>query len=172
MEWIFLVLFYALSLYLKKRQQKIIRKDIEDNPDWDSEDKPENLKATDFFEKFLKSQGIIDGEIISKKQDSNDENDEYIPQRYEFQEDVENYLEPISEVQDAPIDENPNFIKRNTIDRRLNNRRLIDQEKTPIRHSTFDYKILVKIFNTTNSLKKGIIAKEILDKPLALRKNR
>ena len=41
MEWLFLLLFYALSVYLKNRKQKAAHKEIEDDPDWDPEEKPE-----------------------------------------------------------------------------------------------------------------------------------
>ena len=47
MEWLFLLLFYALSVYLKKRQQKAAHKEIEDDPDWDPEEKPETVKGVD-----------------------------------------------------------------------------------------------------------------------------
>lgn len=67
MEWLFLLLFYALSVYLKKRQQKAAHKEIEDDPDWDPEEKPETVKGVDLLEKFLTSQGLIEQEAVTKR---------------------------------------------------------------------------------------------------------
>ena len=59
MEWLFLLLFYGLSVYLKKKQQKTAHKEIEVDPDWDPEEKPETVKGVDLLEKILTSHGLI-----------------------------------------------------------------------------------------------------------------
>ena len=69
MEWLFLLLFYALSVYLKKRQQKAAHKEIENDPDWDPEEKPKTVKGVDLLEKFLTSRDLLNRKQFPKNQD-------------------------------------------------------------------------------------------------------
>ena len=158
MEWLFLLLFYALSVYLKKRRQKAAHKEIEDDPDWDPEEKPETVKGVDLLEKFLTSQGLIEQEAVSEKPGS--------------EESSEIDFEPVSEEQITPVPKDLEFINQGEIERREKDRRSTDRDHKILKPVTRDHEKLKQIFDSPDSLKRGIIIKEILDKPLALRKNR
>ena len=58
-EWLFLLLFYGLSMLLKRKQQKNINKEIEEDPDWDFQEEKASGKPVDFLETFLESEKII-----------------------------------------------------------------------------------------------------------------
>ena len=158
MEWLFLLLFYALSVYLKNRKQKAAHKEIEDDPDWDPEEKPETVKGVDLLEKFLASKGLIEQEAVSEKPGS--------------EESSEIDFELVSEEQVTPVPEDLESFNQGKIERREKDRRFTDRDHKILKPVTGDYEKLKQIFDSPDSLKRGIIIKEILDKPLALRKNR
>jgi len=158
MEWLFLLLFYALSVYLKNRKQKAAHKEIEDDPDWDPEEKPETVKGVDLLEKFLASKGLIEQEAVSEKPGS--------------EESSEIDFELVSEEQVTPVPEDLESFNQGKIERREKDRRFTDRDHKILKPVTRDHEKLKQIFNSPDSLKRGIIIKEILDKPLALRKNR
>jgi len=158
MEWLFLLLFYALSVYLKNRKQKAAHKEIEDDPDWDPEEKPETVKGVDLLEKFLASKGLIEQEAVSEKPGS--------------EESSEIDFELVSEEQVTPVPEDLESFNQGKIERREKDRRFTDRDHKILKPITGDHEKLKQIFDSPDSLKRGIIIKEILDKPLALRKNR
>ena len=158
MEWLFLLLFYALSVYLKNRKQKAAHKEIEDDPDWDPEEKPETVKGVDLLEKFLASKGLIEQEAVSEKPGS--------------EESSEIDFETVSEEQVTPVPEDLESFNQGKIERREKDRRFTDRDHKILKPVTGDHEKLKQIFDSPDSLKRGIIIKEILDKPLALRKNR
>ena len=158
MEWLFLLLFYALSVYLKNRKQKAAHKEIEDDPDWDPEEKPETVKGVDLLEKFLASKGLIEQEAVSGKPGS--------------EESSEIDFELVSEEQVTPVPEDLESFNQGKIERREKDRRFTDRDHKILKPVTGDHEKLKQIFDSPDSLKRGIIIKEILDKPLALRKNR
>ena len=158
MEWLFLLLFYALSVYLKNRKQKAAHKEIEDDPDWDPEEKPETVKGVDLLEKFLASKGLIEQEAVSEKPGS--------------EESSEIDFELVSEEQVTPVPEDLESFNQGKIERREKDRRFTDRDHKILKPITGDHEKLKQIFDSPDSLKWGIIIKEILDKPLALRKNR
>ena len=157
MEWLFLLLFYALSVYLKNRKQKAAHKEIEDDPDWDPEEKPETVKGVDLLEKFLASKGLIDLDEVSEKSGSEDSS--------------EIDFELVSEEQVTPVPEDLESFNQGKIERREKDRRFTGRDHKILK-PTRDHEKLKQIFDSPDSLKRGIIIKEILDKPLALRKNR
>ena len=158
MEWLFLLLFYALSVYLKNRKQKAAHKEIEDDPDWDPEEKPETVKGVDLLEKFLASKGLIEQVAVSEKPGS--------------EESSEIDFELVSEEQVTPVPEDLESFNQGKIERREKDRRFTDRDHKILKPITGDHEKLKQIFDSPDSLKWGIIIKEILDKPLALRKNR
>ena len=161
MEWLFLLLFYALSVYLKNRKQKAAHKEIEDDPDWDPEEKPETVKGVDLLEKFLASKGLIEQEAVTKRKAFLLEQ-EAVSEKPGSEESSEIDFELVSEEQVTPVPEDLESFNQGKIERREKDRRSKDR----------DHEKLKQIFDSPDSLKRGIIIKEILDKPLALRKNR
>ena len=158
MEWLFLLLFYALSVYLRNRKQKAAHKEIEDDPDWDPEEKPETVKGVDLLEKFLASKVLIEQEAVSEKPGS--------------EESSEIDFETVSEEQVTPVPEDLESFNQGKIERREKDRRFTDRDHKILKPVTGDHEKLKQVFDSPDSLKQGIIIKEILDKPLALRKNR
>ena len=169
MEWLFLLLFYALSVYLKKKQQKAAHKEIEDDPDWDPEEKPGNVKPVDLLGKFLASQGLIEQETIAKRKDSFSEQ-EAVSEISELEDRIE--FDPIPEKQEIPVPEDVEFIKRSKIERRVKKRRSIDLDHKIFHSFKRKHVKLIELLQSRNSLKQGIIIKEILDKPLSMRRIR
>ena len=56
MEALLLVLFYAVSWFLKNRQQKAAHKQIESDPEWDpNDDKEDSLSEPSWLEKFIEN---------------------------------------------------------------------------------------------------------------------
>jgi hypothetical protein len=171
MEWLFLLLFYALSVYLKNRKQKAAHKEIEDDPDWDPEEKPETVKGVDLLEKFLTSQGLIEQEAVTKRKAFLLEQ-EAVSENSGPEENSKIDFELVSEEQVTPVPEDLESFNQDKIERREKDRRSIDRDHKILKPRTRDHEKQKQIFDSPNSLKRGIIIKEILDKPLALRKNR
>ena len=171
MEWLFLLLFYALSVYLKNRKQKAAHKEIEDDPDWDSEEKSETVKGVDLLEKFLTSQGLIEQEAVTKRKAFLLEQ-EAVSEKPGSEESSEIDFELVSEEQVTPVPEDLESFNQGKIERREKDRRFTDRDHKILKPITGDHEKLKQIFDSPDSLKRGIIIKEILDKPLALRKNR
>ena len=171
MEWLFLLLFYALSVYLKNRKQKAAHKEIEDDPDWDPEEKPETVKGVDLLEKFLTSQGLIEQDAVTKRKAFLLEQ-EAVSEKPGSEESSKIDFELVSEEQVTPVPEDLESFNQGKIERREKNRRSTDRDHKIIKPVTRDHKKLKQIFDSPDSLKRGIIIKEVLDKPLALRKNR
>ena len=144
--------------FLKNRKQKAAHKKIEDDPDWDPEGKPETVKGVDLLEKFLASKGLIEQEAVSEKPGS--------------EESSEIDFETVSEEQVTPVPEDLESFNQGKIKRREKDRRFTDRDHKILKPVTGDHEKLKQIFDSPDSLKRGIIIKEILDKPLALRKNR
>ena len=170
MEWLFLLLFYALSVYLKKRRQKAAHKEIEDDPDWDPEEKPETVKGVDLLEKFLTSQGLIEQDAVTKRKAFLLEQ-EAVSEKPGSEESSEIDFELVSEEQVTPVPEDLESFNQGKIERREKDRRFTGRDHKILK-PTRDHEKLKQIFDSPDSLKRGIIIKEILDKPLALRKNR
>ena len=170
MEWLFLLLFYALSVYLKNRKQKAAHKEIEDDPDWDPEEKPETVKGVDLLEKFLTSQGLIEQEAVTKRKAFLLEQ-EAVSEKPGSEESSKIDFELVSEEQVTPVPEDLESFNQGKIERREKDRRFTGRDHKILK-PTRDHEKLKQIFDSPDSLKRGIIIKEILDKPLALRKNR
>jgi hypothetical protein len=159
MEWLGILLLYLISGYMKKRNQDAKRQDIESDPDWDT---PKDSTAevpqptldsmlSDLFGQEYK----VEPEVPSV-QDDIEETVESEPYR------VPEHIEEHS----SHIDEQSEAFEENIYHSNLANRKELHfgkkwAEKNALRSH---------LFNSNKSLKKAIILKEVLDKPLALRK--
>ena len=159
MEWLGILLLYLISGYMKKRNQDAKRQDIESDPDWDiPQDSPAegpkpNLDQmlSDLFGQAFK----VEPEV-PLVEDSVEETVESEPYR------VPEHIEEHS----SHIDEQSEAFEENIYHSNLANRPELHfgkkwAEKNVLRSD---------LFNSNKSLKKAIILKEVLDKPLALRK--
>jgi len=171
MEWLLVVIFYALSFFLKKRQQKAVNKEIESDPDWDPEKKSGSAKGLEFFEKFLQSQGVIDNSEVNERKDFfSGQEDSF--EMSSVEENIEVDYESNYKNKENPIPEKTKFIKRKAPERRGENRRSTDRDDKGQKSIPTNYGKLKQELTSLNRLKRGIILKEILDKPLSLRKGR
>ena len=159
MEWLGILLLYLISGYMKKRNQDAKRQDIESDPDWDMpKDSPAertqpNLDSmlSDLFGQEYK----VEPEVLPV-QDSVEETVESEP--YRVPEHIEEYS--------SHIDEQSKVFEENIYHSNLANRKELHFGKKWAQKNT----LRSELFNSNKSLKKAIILKEVLDKPLALRK--
>ena len=159
MEWLGILLLYLISGYMKKRNQDAKRRDIESDPDWDMpQDSPAegpqpNLDSmlSDLFGQAFKGEPEV-----SPVQDSVEETVESEP--YHVPEHIEEHS--------SHIDEQSKAFEENIYHSNLANRKELHfGKKWTEKNALRSY-----LFNSNKSLKKAIILKEVLDKPLALRK--
>jgi hypothetical protein len=159
MEWLGILLLYLISGYIKKRNQDAKRRDIESDPDWDM---PQNSPAegsqpnldnmlSDLFGQAFK----VEPEV-PPVQDSVEETVE--SESYSVPEHIEEHSSHIEEQAEA--------FEENIYHSDLANRNELHFGKK----GTEKNALRSDLFNSIKSLKKAIILKEVLDKPLALRK--
>ena len=159
MEWLGILLLYLISGYMKKRNQDAKRQDIESDPDWDT---PKDSTAevpqptldsmlSDLFGQEYK----VEPEVLPV-QDSVEETVESEPYR------VPEHIEEHS----SHIDEQSKVFEENIYHSNLANRKELHFGKKWAQKNT----LRSELFNSNKSLKKAIILKEVLGKPLALRK--
>ena len=159
MEWLGILLLYLISGYMKKRNQDAKRQDIESDPDWDMpKDSPAertqpNLDSmlSDLFGQEYK----VEPEV-PHVQDDIEETVESEP--YRVPENIEEHS--------SHIDEQSEAFEENIYHSNLANRKELHLGKKWAEKNT----LRSSLFNSNKSLKKAIILKEVLDKPLALRK--
>ena len=159
MEWLGILLLYLISGYMKKRNQDAKRRDIESDPDWDMpQDSPAegpqpNLDSmlSDLFGQAFKGEAEV-----PPVQDSVEEAVESEP--YNVPEHIEEHS--------SHIDERSEVFEENIYHSNLANRKELHfGKKWTEKNALRSY-----LFNSNKSLKKAIILKEVLDKPLVLRK--
>ena len=169
MEWLGILFLYLISGFMKKRQQNAKRRQIESDPGWDPEQNnsdniaqsPNSLDQllNDLFEENPKTPEV-DTKVrevvksINVESMSSNEKDEEIEKTsigktdlFSQEETAEGFREKIYHSNLADSAEQHYGVK---------------WEKT--------LNMRIELFSSKKSLKKSIIIKEILDKPLALRK--
>ena len=165
--WLFLIIIYALSSYLRRKQRKRAaeKKTGEDRP----APQPETPQ-TDFFRQIF---GEIEKEIIPERKDVLLEEEIPIEEELETPELVHKEREPFP-VEPAPVEELKTYgiptvkpetpkdlggetLSRPEIATKVRSNRLLGSLKTMLKEP--------------DSLRKSIILKEILDKPRALRRS-
>ena len=160
MEWLGVLLLYLISGFMKKRQQNLKRREIESNPEWDSEKiSPENIED---------SSNSLD-QLLNDLFEDNPKTPEPTPL---VRQEVQNVnAEPLSKQEEHKIDdstliENKEDFEEKTLQSNLSERNEQHlgnkwQKKVNIRRN---------LFKSRQGIKKSIITKEVLDQPLALRK--
>ena len=171
MEWLGLLLLYLISGYMKKRQQDAKRREIESDPDWDiSEETPQEKPKTnldqmlkDLFDQASK----FDPEAMITQQFEDDEESDLdeLETVTESAEEFENEILQPDEHDLSSIDE-----QAEAFEEKIYHSELADRKE---QHYGKKWKnkgqLRAELFENKKSLKKAIILKEVLDKPLALR---
>lgn len=171
MEWLGILLLYLISGFMKKREQNQKRKEIESEPDWDLDDsnvfeKPESdlgQLLNDLFEqnpKTPEASPLISDVINEESENLENEN------TGEFSDEVLDDVLVDDEQGLSEIDE-----KVEDFEDRIYHSKLADRRELHLGNK-WDKKtnLRLELFNSKKTLKRAIILKEILDKPLALRK--
>ena len=160
MEWLGVLLLYLVSGFMKKRQQNIKRREIESDPEWDSEKiSSENIEESpssldqllnDLFEdnpKTPEPTPLIRQEVRNVNAEPSFKDEKY-------------------KINDSSLVENKKDSEEKTLQSNLSERDEQHlgnkwQKKANIRRN---------LFKSQQDIKKSIITKEVLDQPLALRK--
>jgi len=149
MEGIAVMILYLVIGFFKNRKDKMKRKKIKEDPDWDSEKKPEpdigiNNILNNIFDNSIEGyeEVINESEIIKVKEEKKKLSKNELENNHES-----------------------NFNKTNLVK---------DQKETrhPLQNKVKkeNKKLKLEFLKDGESMKKAIILKEILDKPLGMRK--
>ena len=171
MEWLGILLLYLISGFMKKREQNQKRKEIESEPDWDLDDsnvfeKPESdlgQLLNDLFEqnpKTPEASPLISDVINEESENLENEN------TGEFSDEVLDDVLVDDEQGLSEIDE-----KVEEFEDRIYHSKLAERRELHLGNKwDKQTNLRLELFNSKKTLKRAIIIKEILDKPLALRK--
>jgi len=169
MEWLGVLLLYLISGFIKKRQQNKNRKIIESDPDWDNEDYLEPAQPSNNFQQLLNDLFEQNPKTPDPSSTIKDllasENGEQVEEISKTQLDQPITSEQIEEEGLGLIDDQVEKFEDN-----IYHSQLAEREELHLGNKWLKRKILKEeLFNSKKSLRKSIIIKEILDKPLAMR---
>ena len=169
MEWLGVLLLYLVSGFMKKRQQNKNRKIIESDPDWDNEDYLEPEEPSNNFEQLLNDlfeqnpktpdpSSAVKDLLVSEKQNQ-------VEEVTETQPDQPIATEQIEEEDLSSFDDQVEKFEDN-----IYHSKLAEREELHFGNKWLKQKNLKEeLFSSKKSIKKSIIIKEVLDKPLAMR---
>ena len=169
MEWLGVLLLYLISGFMKKRQQDKNRKIIESDPDWDNKDYLEPEKPSNNFEQLLND---LFEENPKTPDPSPAVKDLLISENETELEGVpEIQLEkPIESEQIDDLDVNPIDGQVEQFEDNIYHSKLAEREELHFGNKwTKEIDLKKELFSSKKSLRRSIIVKEILDKPLAMR---
>ena len=169
MEWLGVLLLYLISGFMKKRQQNKNREMIESDPSWDNEeafekeDSSNNIEQllNDLFEqnpKITQSSSAVKEVLV---EENNNQLEEFLETK------------PEELLEEKIIDEDNLILLEDQTDNFEDNiyhSKLADRKELHFGNKWKD-KINLKeeLFNSRKSLRRSILIKEVLDKPLAMR---
>ena len=169
MEWLGVLLLYLISGFMKKRQQNKNRKIIESDPDWDNEDYLEPEEPSNNFEQLLNDLFEQNPKTPDPSSTVKDllasENENQVEEISETQLDQPIASEQIEEEDLSLIDDQVEKFEDNIYHSKLAERKELHFGNKWLKQNN----LKEELFNSKKSLRKSIIIKEILDKPLAMR---
>ena len=169
MEWLGVLLLYLISGFMKKRQQNKNREMIESDPSWDNEeafekeDSSNNIEQllNDLFEqnpKITQSSSAVKEVLV---EENNNQLEEFLETK------PEELLEEkiIDEDNLISLEDQTDNFEDNIYHSKLAGRKELHFG------NKWENKINLKeeLFNSKKSLRRSILIKEVLDKPLAMR---
>ena len=169
MEWLGVLLLYLISGFMKKRQQNKNREIIESDPTWDNEESFEREAASNDIEQLLndlfeqnpkvpKPNSEVKEVLVSENAEQPTEVPEIHPEQLTVEE---------------IIDEDNSTLIDNQIDKfeeNIYHSELAEREELHYGNKWLDrVNLKEELFKSRQSLRRSIIVKEILDKPLAMR---
>ena len=160
MEWLGVLLLYLISGFMKKRQQNVKRREIESDPEWDSE--------KTYSENIEESSNSLD-QLLNDLFENNPKIPKSDPSVREVVKSVN--AESISKQEEDEIEEPILEENKVGLEEAIYHSKLSDRDEQHFGNKwQKKFNIRRNLFNSKQSLKKSIIIKEVLDKPLALRK--
>ena len=169
MEWLGVLLLYLISGFMKKRQQNKNREMIESDPSWDNEeafekeDSSNNIEQllNDLFEqnpKITQSSSAVKEVLV---EENNNQLEEFLETK------------PEELLEEKIIDEDNRISLEDQTDNFEDNiyhSKLADRKELHFGNKWMDKTNLKEeLFNSRKSLRRSILIKEVLDKPLAMR---
>ena len=166
MEWLGVLLLYLISGFMKKRQQDKNRKIIESDPDWDNKDYLEPEEPSNNFEQLLND--LFEGN--PKTPDPSPAvKDLLISENKNKVEEISDER-PIESEQIDDLDVNPIDDQVEKFEDNIYYSKLAEREELHFGNKwTKEIDLKKELFSSKKSLRRSIIVKEILDKPLAIR---
>ena len=169
MEWLGILLLYFISGFMKKREQNQKRKEIESDPEWDTdstvhEKQETNLESllNDLFEQNPKTPEAspIIANVIEEEFNSID--------KEIVNEEKEGSMEGVLTSDEEEFSEADEMVEN--FDNSIYHSNLANRKELHLGNK-WNKKTDLKtvLFNSKNKLKKAVVLKEILDRPLALR---
>ena len=160
MEWLGVLLLYLISGFMKKRQQNLKRREIESDPDWDSE--------KTFSENIEESPNSLD-QLLNDLFENNPKIPDPNPLVRQVVKNVN--AEPLFEQEEHKTDEPVLVENKENFDEKTSHVKLSERDEQHLGNKWQKRaNIRRNLFKSQQIIKKSIITKEILDKPLALRK--
>ena len=169
MEWLGVLLLYLISGFMKKRQQDKNRKIIESDPDWDNKDYLEPEKPSNNFEQLLND--LFEGNPKTPDPSPAVKDLLISENETELEGVPEIQLEkPIESEQIDDLDVNPIDGQVEQFEDNIYHSKLAEREELHFGNKwTKEIDLKKELFSSKKSLRRSIIVKEILDKPLAMR---
>ena len=169
MEWLGILLLYFISGFMKKREQNQKRKEIESDPEWDTdstvhEKQETNLESllNDLFEQNPKTPEAspIIANVIEEEFNSID--------KEIVNEEKEGSMEGVLTSDEEEFSEADEMVEN--FDNSIYHSNLANRKELHLGNK-WNKKTDLKtvLFNSKKTLKKAVVLKEILDRPLALR---
>ena len=160
MEWLGVLLLYLISGFMKKRQQNLKRREIESDPEWDSEKiSSENIEE---------SPSSLD-QLLNDLFEDNPKTPEPTPL---VRQEVQNVnAEPLSKQEEHKIDDSALVENKEDFEEKKLKSNLSERNEQHLGNK-WQKKVNIRrnLFKSQQGIKKSIITKEVLDQPLALRK--
>ena len=167
MEWLGVLLLYLISGFLKKRQQDQKRKEIESDPSWDSDSQLENEKFENRYGQFLNDlfeQNPQTPELNKETRDSIKNETKTDEKNLDKEELVEN----TNKYDDSDLTKTEEKIE--SFEDKIYHSNLAKRRELHLGNKWFkSVNIKDELFYSKRLLRKSIIIKEILDKPVSLR---
>ena len=160
MEWLGVVLLYLISGFMKKRQQNSKRREIESDPEWDSE--------KTYSENIEDSSNPLD-QLLNDLFENNPKTPE--PDSLVSKAVKSENTEPLSKQNGNKIEEPILYENKEDYDEKITHSELADRKEQHL-GKKWEKRVNIRrnLFNSKQDIQKSIVTKEVLDKPLALRK--
>ena len=169
MEWLGVLLLYLISGFMKKRQQNKNREMIESDPSWDNEEAFEKEDSSNNIEQLLNDLFEQNPKITQPSsavkevlvEENNNQLEEFLETK------------PEELLEEKIIDEDNLISLKDQTDNFEDNiyhSKLADRKELHFGNKWKDkIKLKEELFNSRKSLRRSILIKEVLDKPLAMR---